>query len=86
MKVASVEVLAVGNEMTGQHTMVRVTTDSGISGLGQSACWGYPKGVAGVLGELAPLLIGEDPFRIEHLWHRAYRARPFRGNLLSAAV
>ena len=39
-----------------------------------------------MLGELTPLLIGADPFRIEHLWHLAYRARPFRGNLLSAAV
>ncbi len=66
--------------------MVRLTTDSGITGLGQSGAWGYPRGVAGVLDELTPLLIGSDPFRIEHLWHLAYRVRPFRGNLLSAAV
>jgi len=38
-----VEVLAVGNELTGQHTFVRLETDSGISGLGQSACWGYQR-------------------------------------------
>jgi galactonate dehydratase len=42
--------------------------------------------VAGVLGELTPLLIGADPFRIEHIWHLVYRARPFRSNLLAAAV
>ena len=86
MKIASVEVLEVGCELTGQHTFVRLTTDSGVSGLGQSGGWGYPRGVAGVLDELTPLLIGADPFRIEHLWHLAYRVRPFRGNLLSAAV
>jgi galactonate dehydratase len=86
MKIASVEVIGVGNELTGQHTLVRLTTDEGISGLGQSACWGYPRGVAGVLGELTPLLIGADPFRIEHIWHLAFRVRPFRSNLLSAAV
>ena len=39
-----------------------------------------------MLDELSSLLIGADPFRIEHLWHLSYRARPFRGNLLSAAV
>ena len=39
-----------------------------------------------MLDELSPLLIGADPFRIEHLWHLAYRVRPFRGNILSAAV
>jgi galactonate dehydratase len=86
MRVASVEILGVGNEMTGEHTLVRLTTDSGITGLGQSACWGYPKGVASVLGELTPMLIGADPFRIEHIWHLLYRYRPFRSNLLSAAV
>ena len=86
MKIASVEVLGVGNEMTGQHTLVRLTTDSDITGLGQSACWGYPKAVASLLGELAPLLIGADPFRIEHIWHLLYRYRPFRSNLISAAV
>ncbi|MGA3219125.1 MAG: mandelate racemase/muconate lactonizing enzyme family protein [Acidimicrobiales bacterium] len=86
MRIASVEVLEVGGEMTGMHTFVRLATDDGTTGLGQSGGWGYPRGVAGVLQELAPLLIGADAFRIEHLWHLAYRARPFRGNLLSAAV
>ncbi len=86
MKIASVEVIGVGSEMTGSHTLVRLMTDTGISGLGQSACWGYPRAVASLLGELAPLLIGTDPFRIEHIWHMAYRHRPFRSNLVSAAV
>jgi galactonate dehydratase len=86
MKIASADVLGVGCELTGEHTVLRLTTEDGISGLGQSGGWGYPKGVAAILGELRPLLIGADPFRIEHLWHLAHRARPFRGNLLAAAV
>src|SRR5471030_3152720 len=86
MKIADVEVIGVGNELTGEHTFVRLTTDAGITGLGQSGCWGYPEGVAAVLGELTPLLIDADPFRIEHLWHLVHRARPFRGNLIAAAV
>jgi galactonate dehydratase len=86
MKIEAVEVLGVGWEPTGEQALVRLTTDSGITGLGQSGCWGYPKGAAGVLEELTPLLIGADPFRIEHLWHLAYRARPFRGNVLSGAI
>lgn len=86
MEIALVEVVKVGFEVTGTNTFVRLTTDSGIEGLGQSACWGYPDAVAGVLSEFAPLLIGADPFRIERLWHLMHRARPFRGNILSAAV
>ena len=80
MKIESVEVLEVGSDLTGAHTLVRITSDSGVSGLGQSACWGFPKGVAAVLDEMTPLLLGADPFRIEHLWHVAFRVRPFRGN------
>jgi galactonate dehydratase len=86
MRIESVEVLGVGFELTGEQTLLRLTTDTGITGLGQSGAWGYPQGVASVLNELTPLLIGADPFRIEHLWHLTYRARPFRGNLISAAV
>jgi galactonate dehydratase len=86
MKIATAEVLGVGCELTGENTVLRLTTEDGTSGLGQSGGWGYPKGVAAVLTELTPLLIGADPFRIEHIWHLAYRARPFRSNLLSAAV
>ena len=86
MKIESVEVLEVGWELTRANTLVRLTSDSGLTGLGQSACWGFPKGVAAVLEELKPLLFGADPFRIEHLWHLVFRVRPFRGNLLSAAV
>jgi len=86
MRIELVEVLTVGSELTGAHTCVRLTTDTGITGLGQSGGWGYPAGVAGVLTQMTPLLEGADPFRIEHIWQLIYRARPFRGNLLSAAV
>ena len=37
MKIAEVESLVVGG---GQF--VRITTDSGLVGTGQTACWGYP--------------------------------------------
>ncbi|HTW98724.1 MAG TPA: mandelate racemase/muconate lactonizing enzyme family protein [Acidimicrobiales bacterium] len=86
MEIASIEVLEVGFDVAGSHTLVRLTSDSGVTGLGQSGGWGFPTAVAAVLGELRPLLIGSDPFRIEHLWHLCYRARPFRGNLVAAAV
>ena len=86
MKIEQVEVIELGFEVTGSNAFVQLTTDTGITGLGQSGGWGYPHGVAGVLHEFTPLLIGEDPFRIERIWHLLYRARPFRGNILSAAL
>lgn len=86
MKIESVEVLQVGFEMTGSQPYVQITTDSGVQGLGQSGGWGSPGAVAEIIREFAPLLIGADPFRIEHLWQLLWRARPFRGNYLAAAV
>ncbi|PHX93603.1 MAG: galactokinase, partial [Acidimicrobium sp.] len=86
MRIESVEVLEVPFEMTGFHTFVQIRTDSGITGLGQSGGWGFQRAVGEIIRELSPLLIGQDPYRIEHLWHLLYRARPFRGNMLSSAM
>lgn len=86
MEIASVEVLQVGSEVSGAHTVVRIATDAGTVGLGQSGGWGYPNAVAAIVSDLRPLLLGADPFRTEHLWNAMVRARPFRGNLVSSAV
>ncbi|HTX00091.1 MAG TPA: mandelate racemase/muconate lactonizing enzyme family protein [Acidimicrobiales bacterium] len=86
MRIASVEVLQVGSEISGAHTLVRLASDSGVTGLGQSGAWGYPLAVAAVVSELRPLLLGADPFRTEHLWNAMTRVRPFRGNLVAAAI
>lgn len=85
-KIAEVDVLEIPNESTGFHTFVRISTECGITGLGQSGGWGYQRAVGEIIKEMTPLLLGQDPFRIEHLWHLLYRSRPFRGNLISSAV
>ncbi len=86
MEIASVEVLQVCSEVSGAHTVVRLATDTGLSGIGQSGAWGYPDAVAAVIADLKPVLLGSDPFRTEHLGNAMVRARPFRGNLVSSAV
>jgi galactonate dehydratase len=86
VKIASVEVLHVGSEVSGIHTVVRLATDSGIVGLGQSGGWGYQSAVGDIVEDLRPVLVGADPFRIEYLWNAMVRARPFRGNLVYSAV
>jgi galactonate dehydratase len=81
VKIAEVEPLLVGGGL-----YVRVTTDDGLVGLGQSACWGYPAAVAEVVRTFARYLVGQDPARIEHHWQYLYRMGPFRGSVLSGAV
>jgi L-alanine-DL-glutamate epimerase-like enolase superfamily enzyme len=54
---------------------VIVETDEGITGYGEGSNF-TPRAVAGMIEELKPYLIGEDPQRIEHLWQSCFR-RPF---------
>jgi galactonate dehydratase len=81
VQIAEVEPLLVGGGL-----YVRIRTDDGRVGLGQSACWGYPGAVAEVIRTFAGYLVGQDPMRIEHHWQYLYRMGPFRGSVLSGAV
>jgi galactonate dehydratase len=81
VQIAEVEPLVVGGGF-----YVRIRTDDGRVGLGQSACWGYPEAVAAVVRTFARYLVGQDPLRIEHHWQYNYRMGPFRGSVLSGAV
>jgi galactonate dehydratase len=65
---------------------VRITTDTGLVGVGQSACWGYPQAVHAIIQTFRSYLIGQDPMRIEHHWQYLYRMAPFRGSVLGGAV
>lgn len=81
MKISEVESLLLGDA----H-LVRITTEDGRTGLGQSAAWGFPAAVDQVLATFRRYLIGKDADRIEHHWHYLYRMAPFRGSVLMAAV
>ncbi|MFN8636026.1 MAG: mandelate racemase/muconate lactonizing enzyme family protein [Chloroflexota bacterium] len=81
MKIESVEALHVGG-----GAFVRITTDNGLVGTGQSACWGYPAAVCEIVKTFEKYLVGQDPLRIEHHWQYMYRMGPFRGSVLSGAV
>ena len=66
--------------------VIRIHTDTGISGVGQTACWGYLEAVDSIINTFKKYLIGQNPFRIEHHWQYLYRMGPFRGTALSGAI
>ena len=66
--------------------VIRIHTDTGISGVGQTACWGYPEAVDSIINTFKKYLIGQNPLRIEHHWQYLYRMGPFRGSALSGAI
>ena len=52
-------------------SLVRISTDEGIDGLGEAWCdASLAEGV--VIGKLRPLLLGEGPFNVERIWRRAF--------------
>jgi galactonate dehydratase len=81
MKIAEVESLLLG----GAH-FVRITTEQGHVGLGQSACWAYPDAVHAMVQTFREYLLGQDARQIERHWQHLYRMGPFRGSVLSGAV
>jgi galactonate dehydratase len=81
MKIESVQSIVTG----GAH-FVKIVTDTGITGWGQSACWGYPEASHAIVEKFRDYLTGQDPLRIEHHWQMLYRMGPFRGSALGGAV
>jgi L-alanine-DL-glutamate epimerase-like enolase superfamily enzyme len=58
----------VGGWNARNWLFVRVRTDSGIYGVGESSGW--PRVVETAIQDLAPIVVGEDPFAIERVWHK----------------
>ncbi|MDE0426095.1 MAG: galactonate dehydratase [Candidatus Poribacteria bacterium] len=67
--------------------LVKITTDTGIIGWGETTLEGKPKSTCAAVEELADYFIGKDPLRIEHHWQHVYRSAFFRGgNILMSAL
>ncbi len=67
--------------------LVKITTDNGITGWGETTLEGKPKSTVAAVEELSEYLIGKDPLRIEHHWQHIYRSAFFRGgNILMTAL
>lgn len=67
--------------------LVKISTDTGIVGWGETTLEGKPKSTWAAIEELTEYFIGKDPLRIEHHWQHVYRSAFFRGgNVLMSAL
>ena len=72
---------------TRNQLLVKVETDEGVFGWGESGLSGREKAVAGALEHYREFLIGRDPFQIGALWQEMYRSQYFEGGrVLQAAI
>src|SRR5829696_2053410 len=81
MQITRVELVPVD-----RYLFVRVHTDAGITGLGESGVWAYLDASAKVIESFAGYLVGQDPLRIEHHWQYLYRSSHFRGAAIMGAL
>lgn len=67
--------------------LVKVETDEGIFGWGESGLSGREKAVVGAIDHYREFLIGRDPRQIGALWQEMYRSQYFEGGrVLQAAI
>jgi L-alanine-DL-glutamate epimerase-like enolase superfamily enzyme len=80
---------AAGVQTARQAVLVEIEADNGLIGIGEAGSAGGPLASTQVVieHELKPLLVGEDPLRIERLWQKMFqrsRQHGRRGILMHA--
>ncbi len=67
--------------------LVKIETDQGLSGWGESGLSGRELAVAGALDHYREFLIGQDAMQIGRIWQEMYRSQYFEGGrVLQAAI
>src|SRR4029079_11655765 len=72
MKITNIETYAVWGG-SRNFLFVVVDTDEGIYGVGEAGITGRELAVAGAGAHVNPLLSGQEPGRIEHIWQMLFR-------------
>ena len=85
MKITSVSSIIVNAEMRN-WVFVKVATDEGLTGWGEASLEWKTRSVAGAVADLEPLVLGQDPRRIEHLYQIMYRQGFFRPGIVGMSA
>ena len=86
MKITDIKVYPTFVNVRNQ-LIVKVESDEGYYGLGESGVSGREWAVKGAVDHYREFLIGKDPFRIGALWQEMYRSQYFEGGrVLTGAI
>jgi len=86
LKITAIKPYAVRVGIRNQF-LLKVETDQGIFGWGESGLTGREKAVAGVIEHYREFLIGQDAMQIGRIWQEMYRSQYFEGGrVLQAAI
>jgi galactonate dehydratase len=84
MKITGVQPWLIHSKASywGEFLFVEVNTDEGITGWGEITTTTFiaNRALTAMLREIGKMLVGEDPMRIEELWHRLFRGFTYMGS------
>ena len=81
MKIEEIETFIIQD-----WVMVRVQTDSGISGIGEATFHSQSPATVEVVRRFREYLVGKDPLTMDHHWQYLYRSAHFRSPAICAAL
>jgi len=84
--VITIKITDVKPIFVGKYLYVRIETDNGIVGYGESGAWGFLEASSGAVEAFREYLIGKDPLLIEHHWQYLYNSFCFRGAAIMGAI
>jgi L-alanine-DL-glutamate epimerase-like enolase superfamily enzyme len=82
LKITSIKTAATSGHC--MHLWVKVETDAGITGLGECVHGGHQ--AIAIIRDLAPRLVGQDPFAIDALFEDTRRSLVFEGGFAGALI
>lgn len=85
MKITNIECYPVWGGARN-FLFVVIDTDEGIYGVGETGITGRELAIIGTIEHFKPLLIGQDPGRIEHIWQLLYRGGFFPAQRIAGAA
>jgi galactonate dehydratase len=85
VKIVAISTRVVNARMRN-WVFVKVETDQGLVGWGEASLEWKTRAVVGCVEDLAPLILGQDPRRIEHLYQTMYRHSFFRMGVIGMSA
>ena len=86
MQITALKTVVVNAEMRN-WVFVKVETDqAGLFGWGEASLEWKTRAVVGAVEDFAPMLIGEDPARIEHIFQKLYRQSFWRVGVIGLSA
>ncbi|MGA8151367.1 MAG: galactonate dehydratase [Terriglobales bacterium] len=86
MKINGIQTTVVNAEMRNWIFVKVMTDQAGLFGWGEASLEWKTRGVVGAIEDFAPMLIGEDPRNIEHIYQKLYRHSFFRMGVIGMSA